>query len=144
LQPAASVAADTLLPYAHRHHPSFFGRIVSDDMWGRGTLLCRDLTGDGHAEMIVRLVCCTGGSPSPWAIFEHDRAGDWRMRYARDIETVFRLGVRGRDVRAMMPAPYEGACTRWVRFRVVRWDGSRFRSRITHRRYLGNPCHLRR
>jgi hypothetical protein len=106
----------------------------------RGTLLCRDLTGDGDREMVVRLICCTGGSPSPWAILRHDAAGAWRLAYARAADTVFRLGARGRAVRAMMPSPYEGACTRFVRFRVVRWNGTRFRSRTTARHRLANAC----
>lgn len=69
--------------------------------------------------MIVRLVCCTGGSLSPWAIFKHDSSGQWRMAYARSRHRL-RLSARRRVVRTMLPAPYEGACTRYVRYREVR------------------------
>jgi hypothetical protein len=83
--------------------------------------------------MIVRLSCCTGGSISPWAIFKHDHNGHRRMAYADVKHTVWRLRVRRSVVRAMMPAPYEGACTRYVRYREVRWRGDRFRSRVKRR-----------
>jgi hypothetical protein len=39
-----------------------------------------------------------------------------------------------------MPAPYEGACTRFVRYRLVRWAGSRFTSKVTKRKRLANSC----
>jgi hypothetical protein len=83
--------------------------------------------------MIVRLGCCTGSSLSPWAIFKHDSARKWRMAYVQVCDTVFRLSVRHRVVRTMVPAPYDGACTRYVRYREVRWTGSRFRSHLTRR-----------
>jgi hypothetical protein len=139
---AHDAATAQLLPYADRHAPRFFGQYGGAAKLGyqRGTLLCRDMTGDGDREMIVRLLCRTGGSPSPWAIFRHDANGAWRLAYARAVDTVFRLGVSGRAVRAMMPAPYEGACTRFVRFRVVRWSGTRFRSQIAARRRISNGC----
>jgi hypothetical protein len=109
--------------------------------WSRVAPVCRDLDHDGDREMIVRLICCTGGSLSPWAIFTHDRSGQWRMAYAQVRDTVFRLSVRGRVVRTMLPAPYEGACTRHVRYRKVRWSGSRYRSQLTRRSRLARtPC----
>ena len=140
---AADAAAESqLLPYADQHAPDFFGQYGGSAELGyrRGTLLCRDLTGDGDREMVVRLTCCTGGSPSPWGIFVHDAGGAWKLTYARAVDTVFRLGVRGRSVRAMMPSPYEGACTRFVRYRIVRWSGSRFRSQTSARQRVSSGC----
>jgi hypothetical protein len=139
---ADAVAKTLLLPYADAHDKGFFDQYggVEEMEYGRGLLKCRDLTGDGTREMIVHMQCCTGGSPSPWGIFKLDASGAWRLAYARPIDTVFRLQFRGRTVRAMQPAPYEGACTRFVRFRVVTWNGSRFRSRITRRTTVQAPC----
>jgi hypothetical protein len=129
-------AENALLPRAVRKYPRFFRGITG---WTR-RLRCHDLTGDGDPEMIIRLLCCTGGSPTPWAIFKHDPAGQWRMAYARLRDTVFQLRIRRRKVRTMLPAPYEGACTRYVRFRVVRWTGTRFRGRLTRRVRVPSPC----
>jgi hypothetical protein len=132
---ADTAARMQLLPYADAHDKGLFDDFGGVEQMGyeRGLLECRDLTGDGSQEMIVHMQCCTGGSPSPWGIFKHDPSGGWVLAYARAVDTVFRLQFRGRAVRAMQPAPYEGACTRFVRFRIVTWSGSRFRSRLTHR-----------
>jgi hypothetical protein len=138
---ADAVAQSQLLPYADAHVKFYADFGGSAEMgYQRSALLCRDLTGDGNREMIIRMSCCTGGSPSPWGIFTHDGSGAWELAYARAADTVFRLGVRGRSVRAMSPSPYEGACTRFVRYRVVRWSGSRFRSQITARQRLPARC----
>lgn len=139
----ADAAAQTqLLPYADAHDKGFFDDFggVEEMGYRRGLLKCRDLTGDGTREMIVHMQCCTGGSPSPWGIFKLDASGAWKLAYARAVDTVFRLQFRGRAVRAMQPAPYEGACTKFVRSRVVTWNGSRFRSRITRRTAVRAPC----
>jgi len=132
---ARVMADDFLLPHAEERYPRYY-KDAGEIEWGRVAPVCRDLDGDGDREMIVRLVCCTGGSLSPWAIFKHDSSGRWRMAYAQVRDTVFRLSVRRRVVRTMRPAPYEGACTRYVRYREVRWNGSRFRSRLTQRSRL--------
>lgn len=135
---AEYMAHDRLLPYAKEHYRRYY-RGIEDDWWGV-TRFCRDLDRDGDREMIVYLQCCTGGSISPWAIFKHDEAGQWRMRFASVKKTVFRIRFRGRTVRAMMPAPYEGACTRFVRYREVRWRGQRFHAKVTKRQRVRNPC----
>jgi hypothetical protein len=139
---ADAAARTQLLPYAAAHDKGLFDQFGGVERMGyrRGPLTCRDLTGDGTREMIVHMQCCTGGSPSPWGIFKLDASGAWKLAYARAVDTVFRLQFRGRAVRAMQPAPYEGACTKFVRFRVVTWNGSRFRSRITPRTHLRAPC----
>lgn len=98
--------------------------------WSLRPVLCRDLTGDGKREMITWMQCCTGGSPSPWAIFKRNADGGWSMAYHRALNTVWRVRVAGRTVRASSPAPYNGACTRFTRDRVVRWSGGRFRSEL--------------
>lgn len=72
--------------------------------------------------------------------FQVDAAGEWHMAYARAVDTVFRLQFRRRSVGAMQPAPYEGACTRFVRFRVVQWSGARFRSHLTKRQDTHPEC----
>jgi hypothetical protein len=128
---------DVLLPHAESEYPSYFAGIEG---WGAGKAICRDLSGDGDKEMIVRMSCCTGGSLSPWAIFKHNSAGEWRMAYAQVRDTVFQLKVKGRTVKTMLPAPYEGACTRFVRYRNVSWSGSRFRSKLTRRSRLRGHC----
>jgi hypothetical protein len=128
-----SMADEFLLPYAKKHYPRYYADIAG---WTPRAPLCRDLDGDADREMIVRLLCCTGGSLSPWAIFTHDASGQWRMAYAQVRDTVFRLSIRRSVVRTMLPAPYEGACTRFVRYREVQWSGSRYRSRLTRRSRL--------
>jgi hypothetical protein len=132
-QAAAAMADEFILPYAEREYPRYYKDTADGVDWSRAAPVCRDLDSDGDREMIVRLNCCTGGSLSPWAIFKHDRAGQWRMAYAQVRDTVFRLSVRRRVVRTMLPAPYEGGCTRFVRYREVRWTGGRFKSRLTRR-----------
>jgi hypothetical protein len=132
-QAADVMADDFIVPYAKKDLPSYYKDITGDVKWTRLGPICRDLTGDGEREMIVRLGCCTGSSLGPWAIFKHDAAGQWRMAYVQVRDTVFRLSVRRRIVRTTLPAPYEGACTPYVRYRVVRWNGSRFRSHLTRR-----------
>lgn len=136
-QAAEAVAYDFLLPYAKRRYPRYYRGVAE---WAVRGPLCRDLTGDGDREMIVRLLCCTGGSLTPWAIFKHDAAGEWRMAYVQVKDTVFQLGLRGRRVRTMLPFPYEGGCTNRVRYRLVWWSGSRFRSRLTRRHRLRDRC----
>jgi hypothetical protein len=136
---ASYFAKHALLPFAHRQYPRYYSN-VDDRAWFRDPMICRDLTRDGHVEMIVGLHCCTGGSLSPWAIFKHDRSGQWRRAYARVRDTVFQLRVRHRVVRTTIPAPYEGACTRHVRYRLTRWNGRRFRTHTTGRRPIGHPC----
>jgi hypothetical protein len=135
---AKAVGDEILLPYALDHFPRYFEGIEG---WSPVGPLCRDLNGDGDREMVVRELCCTGGSISPWAIFVHDGdGGPWKLAYAQIRDTVFQLKLVGRVVRTTLPAPYEGGCTRWIRYREVRWSGGRFRSRLTHRRHLGGTC----
>jgi len=127
-----------LLPYAHRRDPEFY-KNLDDDAWSR-VHKCSDLNGDGDREMLVRLPGGTGGATSPWAIFKHDDAGQWRMAYADVGQTVWELKVRRGVVRAMMPAPYEGSCTRYVRYREVRWRRGRFHSHVTKRARVHPGC----
>ena len=86
--------------------------------------------------MIIRMPGGTGGAVSPWAIFVHDQSGQWSMAYARGKETVWRLRIVNRRIRALMPAPYEGACTRFTREREVRYSGGHFRSRLLKRKQV--------
>jgi hypothetical protein len=137
---AADYVADALLlPYATRHFRRYYRGITG---WFRTKLLCRDLDGDGDVEMAVLLNCCTGGSIGPWAIFKHGADRQWRIAYAQIRETTWRLQVRGRTVRGLTPAPYEGACTRYTRWREVRWNGRRWRGRLSarHRVRLPRGC----
>jgi hypothetical protein len=137
---AAEYAMDSLLlPYARRHLRRYYRGITG---WFLTKRLCRDLDGDGDREMAILLNCCTGGSIGPWAIFKHGPDHQWRIAYAQIRETTWRLQVRGRTVRGLTPAPYEGACTRHTRWREVRWNGRRWRSRLSarHRVHLGPAC----
>jgi hypothetical protein len=137
---ADAVAHSVLLPYAQRHAPKVYAGGIAKLHYQRGALLCHDLTGDGRADMIVRMNCCTGGAPSPWGIFTRHAAGAWRLSYARPADTVFDLAIDGRSVRATMPAPYEGACTPFIRSRLVSWSGTRFHSHLTARRRRATSC----
>jgi hypothetical protein len=139
---AAYFAENDLLPYAADKYPSYYADIADGADWARAPLVCRDLTGDSDPEMIVRLQCCTGGSLSPWAIYRHDETGQWRRAYAQVKDTVFQLSVSRRVVRTMVPSPYEGACTRRVRYRSVKWDGARFASSLSGRKRLRRPCRV--
>ena len=133
---AAYFGENDLLPYAKRRYRRYYKGITA---WGRTPVVCRDLTGDGKSEMIVRMVCCTGGSLSPWAIYKRDSAGQWRRAFAQVRHTVWRLRVKRRVVRTMSPAPYEGACTRFGRYWNVRWNGKGFRSKRGARTRLTRP-----
>jgi hypothetical protein len=139
---AQKVGDEQLLTYADEHAADFFDTYGGASELGYmvAKVICRDLDRDGEREMAVQMTCCTGGSPSPWGVFRRDAAGDWELVYARAVDTVFRLTERGRVLRATMPAPYEGACTRFVRDRTVRWSSGRFRSRLEPRRRTGADC----
>lgn len=135
---AADYVKDALLlPYAKRHFRRYYRGITG---WSLTKRLCRDLDGDGDREMAVLLNCCTGGSIGPWAIFKHGADRQWRIAYAQIRETTWKLQIRGRTVRGLTPAPYEGACTHYTRWREVRWNGHRWRSRLSARhRVRGLP-----
>ena len=133
-------AEEDLLPYAVWKEPRYYEDISEYDWWYREPVICKDLTGDGDREMIVWLRCCTGGSLSPWAIYEHNEAGQWEMAYGQVRNTVWQLKTVRRTVRTMQPSPYEGACTRYVRWKSVWWNGQRFRSKLGKRRRIRNPC----
>lgn len=67
-----------------------FPRHVMGKVYNVASKSCRDLDGDGRAEMTVLLRCCTVSSPSPWAIFSRGQHG-WRLRYYRINVSVWRL-----------------------------------------------------
>jgi hypothetical protein len=48
--------------------------------------------------------------------------------------------VEGHSVRATMPDSYEGACTPFVRSRLVAWNGTSFAGRMTARHRRSTPC----
>src|SRR5262249_12852274 len=50
---ADAVAHSALLPYAQAHAPKVYKGAIAKLHYERGALLCRDLTGDGRAEMVV-------------------------------------------------------------------------------------------
>jgi hypothetical protein len=77
--------------------------------------------------MVVTMYCCTGGSLQPWGIFQHDANGDWKLSYASVRDNLRRsLKIVHRGVKAVTTVSYEGACTRKVRNRLVRWNGQRW------------------
>lgn len=59
-----AMADNFLIPYAKERYPSYYEDIAGAVDWTRLAPVCRDLDGDGDRELIVRLVCCTGGSLS--------------------------------------------------------------------------------
>lgn len=134
----AVVAGDELLlPYAGNVYPRYYSGITG---WALGHFQCVDVTGDGRREMIVELRCCTGGSLSPWAIFRSNANGRWRMAYAQVRDNNRGIRRTGRTVKARIVARYEGACTSVFRDRVVRWNGSRFTSRVSRAYRRGRGC----
>jgi hypothetical protein len=97
-----------------------FGYVLAD-------LTCREFTGDQVDEMVVQLACCTGGSPSPWAIFVAE-GGKWRLAFHReDIQAV--LSVEGDEIVEKSPAYAAGdptCCPTTFRFGRVSWRGDEF------------------
>ncbi len=90
-------------------------------------LTCRDLTGDGIEEMVVQLACCTGGSPSPWAIFVAEDS-EWELAFHRE-NIQAELSVQGDAVVEKSPAYLSGdptCCPTTFRFGSVTWDGADF------------------
>ena len=123
-----------LLAYADAHSD------VYKDFGGAGKLhfftgpvKCANLDGSAGNEMIVQLLCCTGGSPTPWGIFARDAAGAWQLQYARPADNVWKIAVQDTTVVARQPAVYEGACTEHFKDREVRYDRARhgYRSKLT-------------
>jgi hypothetical protein len=98
-----------------------------------GPVKCANLDGIVGNEMIVQLLCCTGGSPTPWGIFTRNAAGAWTLQYARPADNVWKISVDGKTVAARQPAVYEGACTDHFKDREVRYDSARhaYRSKLT-------------
>jgi hypothetical protein len=97
-----------------------FGYVVAE-------VICRDLTADGAEEMVAQLDCCTGGAPSPWAIFVAEE-GAWQPAFYRTgIQA--RLSVEGDAIVEKSPAYAAGeptCCPTTYRFGRVSWDGSAF------------------
>ena len=98
-----------------------------------GPVKCANLDGAAGNEMIVQLLCCTGGSPTPWGIFARDPAGAWKLQYARPADNVWKISVENETVVARQPAAYEGACTDRFKDRRVRYDRARqsYRSKLS-------------
>jgi hypothetical protein len=129
-----------LLAYADAHSDFYddFGG-ARKLHYGVGPVKCADLDGTTGTEMIVQLLCCTGGSPTPWGIFARDAAGAWQLQYARPGDNVWKISVQDKTVVARQPATYEGACTDHFKDREVRYDSARhaYRSKLT-------PTYVRR
>ena len=129
-----------LLGYADEHSDFYadYGGAHELD-FGVGQLICANFDGVAGSEMVVQLLCCTGGSPTPWGIFTRDATGAWKLQYARPADNVWRISLKGPTVAARQPAVYNGACTDHFRDRVVRYDSARraYRSRLT-------PTYVRR
>lgn len=129
-----------LLAYADEHS-DFYGDYggARNLHYVVGQVRCANLDGIAGNEMIVQLLCCTGGSPTPWGIFTRDPAGAWRLQYARPADNVWKISVEDKTVAARQPAVYEGACTDHFKDREVRYDRARnaYRSKLT-------PTYVRR
>ena len=123
-----------LFDEAARRHPRLYGSLQVEN-FSKYPGICADLDRDGTAERVLHMYCCATISRSPWAIFDMAPDGSWHIVYARFLDhRTIRVDVRQGAVRAMLPAPYTGRCPRRVKFRVVRWNGERYRSRMTGRR----------
>lgn len=90
-------------------------------------LICRDLTADGAEDMVVRLDCCAGGTPTPWAIFLADDDA-WRLGFYRaGIQAS--LKIEG-DVVVERSAAYAAGepicCPTTARLASVTWNGNAF------------------
>jgi hypothetical protein len=104
------------------------------DLYSVTNVLCHDLTGDGNAEMVVLLGCCTGSSPDPWAIFE-PAGREWDLAFARVSQ---RLNVANLRIREEKPyatlverVPVYGptdpnCCPSSFRSNYFRWNGQEF------------------
>jgi hypothetical protein len=141
---AAAAGVEYLEPYAVRAYPQYWGDIKDGDWmgnngWRMSKVYCRDLTGDGQAEMIATWLGGTGGSVQPWAIFKRDDTGQWKMAYAQVRDTTYTMTFRGRTIVAPKVAEYNGAFTDKYRKRYVRWDGKRFVSRVGPVYKIHNP-----
>jgi hypothetical protein len=129
-----------LLDYADEHSDFYADYGGADELhYFIGQVSCANLDGAPGNEMIVQLLCCTGGSPTPWGIFARDATGAWQVQYARAADNVWRVSVEGRSVTARQPAAYMGACTDHFKDREVRYDrvGHAYRSKLT-------PTYVRR
>jgi len=141
---AQRAAQRYLEPYAARTYPRYWRRIaprhwLTSTGWSLRRVYCRDLTGDGQAEMIAHWLGPTGGAIDPWAIFMRDADGQWTMPYAQVRDTTYELTFRGRTVVAPKVAKYDGAFTDTFRKRYVRWNGRRFVSRLGRVYEVHNP-----
>jgi hypothetical protein len=74
-------------------------------------LECVDLTGDGLEEMIVALSAGASGSIFQWAVFEPNKAGEWKLAFHREGSQVRSLGVDGNLITVKIPLFEEGAPT---------------------------------
>ena len=79
--------------------------------------LCRDLDGDGVAEMVVLLGCCTVSSPTPWAILSRPGSGNPTLRflategsYIRRLEVKNAAGGPVIEARRRTLTPYDANC----------------------------------
>jgi hypothetical protein len=93
-------------------------------------LICRDLTADGAEDMVVRLDCCAGGTPTPWAIFLAGN-GAWRLGFYRaGIQASLKLkGDAVVERSAAYGAGEPICCPTTARLGRVRWSGKAFEFR---------------
>jgi hypothetical protein len=97
-----------------------FGYLVSD-------VICRDLTADELEEMVVRLDCCAGGTPTPWAIFVAEDDA-WQPAFYR-TRILASLSVEGDAIVERSPAYAAGqaiCCPTNARVGRVSWGGNAF------------------
>ncbi|MDT7784337.1 MAG: FlgD Ig-like domain, partial [Pseudonocardiales bacterium] len=73
------------------------------DYYVPGTVLCRDLNGDGIRDMTVLFQCCTVSSPSVVAVFAGTQTGRYRLAYMNSRDLVFGISLRRRKVLLRSP-----------------------------------------
>ena len=65
--------------------------------WGILALVCRDLTGDGRADMAVVFACCTSGALTPLLIFL-PHGGHWQLSFGAMSPLIWALHAHGREL----------------------------------------------
>lgn len=108
--------------------PPFFTNNPSD--YQVSLLRCRDLNGDGAAEMIVGLAAGASGHMASWAIFTPDSDRGWELAFDREGVPVSSIEVEGQLVIANTPTFGRGdplCCPSGYKATRVAFDGGEFR-----------------
>ncbi len=97
------------------------------DLYTETLIGCQDLDGDELEELVMSLGCCTGTSPTPWAIFSQSN-GRWHAQFVRaQSATLLKLTDEGvRETSAAFTPGEPLCCPSGRRTGLVSWDGERY------------------